>query len=110
MQLTKLLEGTAVIENNELAGYTDTREINLEYYMLEVDGYNPEIDQQRVYGIQIVKTEVDRTNKINTETQLIPDISTNKESVKSILQKLIVHKVTPIALYNVLEDIIGVYN
>lgn len=108
MQLTKLLEGTAVIENEELKELP-TQKISLEYFLLEVEGFNYYTDCQRVYGIQVVKTEVDRFNKINTETELIPDLSTDKENVRDILKKLIEHKVTPIALRNVLEDIVGVH-
>lgn len=109
MQLTKFLEGTAVIEAKEIRKFPTGKEVNLEYYLLEVDGYSFEEERQRVYGVQIVKTELDEASKINTETELIPDLSTNKENVKEILRKLIEHRVTPVGLYNVLEDIIGVH-
>lgn len=108
MQLTKFLEGTATIKPEDFEDMY-TKEINLEYYMLEVDGYNQEYEKQRVYGIQIVKTEVDESNKIFTETELVPDLCSDKENVRGLIQKLIKNKVTPISLHNVLEDTIGIH-
>lgn len=108
MELTKTLEGTATIEPYEFVEKGLSKQINLEYYILEVNGYSGLEENQRVYGIQIVKTEIDQNDKIKIETELIPDLSTNKEGVKNIIKKLIEHKVTPVSLYNVLEDIIGI--
>ncbi len=108
MELDKFLEGTATIELKGREQFLDSKEINLEYYMLEVDGYNFEEGRQKVYGIQVVKTEVDNNNRIHTETELVPDISPDKEAVREIIQKLIKNKVTPVSLQDVLEDTIGV--
>ncbi len=108
MELDKFLEGTATIGIGSREQLLDAKEINLEYYMLEVDGYSCEEQTQKVYGIQIVKTEVDKNNKIHTDTELVPDISPDKETVKAIIQKLIKNKVTPVSLHDVLEDTIGV--
>lgn len=107
MKLNKSLEGTATINRDELKDCS-AKEINLEYYMIEVNGYNYETEQQKLYGIQVIKTEVDRTNKINTETELIPDLSSNKDTVKGILKRLVESKVTPICLMSVLQDIVGI--
>jgi len=105
MQLTKSLEGTAKIEKGDLTNYP-AQEICLEYYMLEVDSCNFDLERQKLYGIQVVKTERDYSKKTSTETELIPELSPNKEEVKEILKKLILNKVTPICLVNVLEDIV----
>lgn len=107
MKLSKSLTGTASIGTEELQGCS-AKEISLEYYMIEVNGYSYELEQQRLYGIQVIKTEIDEANKINTETELIPDVSSNKDTVKGIIEKLVENKVTPICLMNVLEDIVGI--
>jgi len=108
MQLTKSLVGTAEVELEELKKSTNYSRMDLEYYMLEVQSCNQEVEQPS-YGIQITKTQVDSSNNLDTETELIPDISTNREEVRSILQKLVKNKVTPVGLFNIIEDFVGVH-
>lgn len=110
MQVKKELTGTARLDIKESYTPRNYHEVSLEYYLLEVEDSNKCQDRNKVYGIQIIKTEVGKYNTVNTETELIPNISPDKEGVKGILDKLIRNKVTPIALHNVIEDIIGVVN
>jgi hypothetical protein len=76
--------------------------------MLEVESYNYDTEKQKLYGIEVVKTEVDRSNAVSTECEMITDLSSDKKTVKEILKRLVENKVTPICVVNVLEDIIGI--
>ena len=108
MQLTKTLEGTAVVEFEELTESSINNRMDLEYYMLEVESCYQEV-KKPIYGIEITKTQVDNLNILDTEIEQIRDISTDREEVRNILQKLVKNKVTPVGLFNIIEDFVGVH-
>lgn len=93
---------TLLNENN----HTDTimkNRIKLEYYTTK-KSINVESKEEITYGISIIKKEYCK-NKVKLETNSVEKISTNKGKVKNIVKMLKDYKVTPIALEDVLEDI-----
>lgn len=78
--------------------------IELEYYLVESD-YNTieEADAKKTYGICIIK----KTNEQFIEGKLISDFSCCISKTKEVLKTLAENSVTPITLYNILEDIVG---
>jgi len=85
------LYGTSILkyENNEET---------LEYYMLN---NNDESNEKKIgiYGIEIVKK-----NKKSEEKSFIQDLTVNKEFAEEILQKVKDNMVTPVHLYDVIEN------
>ncbi|MGE5328729.1 MAG: DUF6514 family protein [Deltaproteobacteria bacterium] len=110
MQVNKELAGKAKYGVEEYGEPICLKEMSLEYYLIESDSSNQKSDKLNVYGIEIIKTEVDKSNSVKTEFELVPNISSDKEGVKEILDKLVRYKVTPIALHDVLEDFSRIMN
>ena len=78
--------------------------IELEYYLVESENGALEVsDGKKVYGIGIIK----KTKEECSEGMLVADFSCCITRTKEVLKKLVSNSVTPIALHNVLEDIIG---
>ncbi len=79
--------------NKSLYKNVETDDFNLSYYLIENDGY----------GIEVEKTN----NSQVQESEAIYDISTDKTSVNSLLDKISNGKVTPTTLYDVVTDYIN---
>lgn len=110
MQVNFQLAGKAKYGFEEFIEPTYLREINLEYYLIESGSPSQRNDSSNVYGIQVIKTEVDMLNSVATEIERVPNISSDKEGVIEILDKLVKNKVTPVALHDVLEDFSRIMN
>lgn len=78
----------------------EDKEETLKYYILDNE---ITLDNQvsKVYGLEIVKE-----NNLNTENSLVSDLTTNKEFAEDIIKKLMDNTVTPMHLYDVLENLI----
>ncbi|HEX9059827.1 MAG TPA: DUF6514 family protein [Clostridia bacterium] len=82
-----------------------TSPIKLEYYLLESNSTDSiGSDGNTIYGIEVVK----KTGNETLESELVRNLSSCSDSVKSILSKLAQNSVTPVALPFVLDDLIGV--
>jgi len=76
----------------------ENKEEQLEYYMLN---NNDEINENKIgiYGIEIIKKSA------NTEEKsFVSDLTINKEFAEEILKKIKDNMVTPMHLYDVLEN------
>lgn len=77
----------------------------LEYYLIESDITHPdELMQDKVYGVEIVKKNVNE----KVEREIIKDLSCCRKNTENILNKLVNNTVTPVCLSHILDDIIGV--
>lgn len=110
MHLRKELAGNMKYEIEEFVEPIYLREMNLEYYLIESEVPIQDNNSLNVYGIQVVKTEMDKSNSVIRECEFVPNISPDKDGVKKILDKLIRNKVTPIALHDVLDDFSRIIN
>lgn len=89
--MLKELYGTSMIKYEE-------KEELLEYYILN---NNDEITENKIgiYGIEIIKK-----NEESEEISFISDLTVNKEFAEEILKTIKDNIVTPVHLYDVLEN------
>lgn len=101
--INRVLESKAEItkdENRDSMG----EPIALEYFLLENKIHEfPELFESKIYGIEIVKKMKDQIIEMNS----FRDISSYREKTKDLIHMLAKHKVTPISLPEILEDVIG---
>lgn len=84
--------------NCEYLNAEEHREINLEYYLL----FNEEKD---VFGIEVLKKEINSLGLESIETEIIPDYNEDQEITKRVISILGENKVTPIVLNEILQEI-----
>ena len=93
--MLKELYGTSMLK------YENKEEI-LEYYILSNNDENVvDMNKMQIYGIEIVKK-----SDSSEEKSFVSDLTVNKEFVEEIAKKFKDNIVTPIHLYDVLEDIL----
>ena len=100
MEYKKSFFGKTIIDSSDSEELSDEERIELEYYetrnMVERNG--------RKYGIEVVKKK-DEKEKFNIETKVINDISDEEKDVNRLLNLLMINKVTPIAVDDIISDI-----
>ncbi len=79
-------------------------EVVLEYYKSKKYTFR-KAKLKTYYGITIVKREY-KKDKVNLEKNTVKQISTNENKIKNLLEVLKTYKVTPIALNDVLTDLL----
>ena len=98
MEYKKSLFGRAVIESSDYDDVIDN--IELEYY----ETHNIAGKSNREYGIEVVKRE-EKSEKFNIESKIVNNISNEENKIKSLLKILMLNKVTPISVDDVISDI-----
>lgn len=79
-------------------------EVVLEYYKSKKYTFR-KAKLKTYYGITIVKREY-KKDEVNLEKNTVKQISTNENKIKNLLEVLKTYKVTPIALNDVLTDLL----
>jgi hypothetical protein len=101
--MIKYLEKKVEIFPSESSGEVK-KNIELEYYLIESDFNSLDgISGEKVYGIEIIK----RTEEEKYECEMIRNFSNSEVCTKDLLEKLATHKVTPVALPFVMDDLLG---
>lgn len=104
----KLLEVSLDLE--PLYSESNNTKMSLEYYLIE-DIYKDEEETQNSYktfGVEVIKKEYLPNNIINIEKKSARHLSLNKQKVETLLDNLAKNYVTPVSLFNVLDNLIGV--
>lgn len=96
--------GATVLNEKSLVETNMKNKIKLEYYATEKP-ICVRKEKAISYGISIIKKEYCK-NSIKCEKQSVEKISTNKRKIKDIIKILKDYAVTPIALEDVLEDLL----
>ena len=96
--------GALVLNEKRLVETNMKNRIKLEYYATEKPICVKE-EYEIAYGISIIKKEYCK-NRIKREKNSVEKISTNKRKIKDIIKMLKEYEVTPIALEDVLEDLL----
>lgn len=96
--------GATILNENILIETNMRNKIKLEYYATERPICVKE-EKAIAYGISIIKKEYCK-NSIKCERNSVEKISTNKRKIKDIIKILKDYAVTPIALEDVLEDLL----
>lgn len=96
------LENTLLLEQFGETGIFYPME--LRYYLLESEiTMEEELIRVKTYGVGIIK----ETREECSEARLVENFSSSLARTKEVLNLLVRNSVTPISLYNVLEDIAG---
>jgi len=96
---SKVYYGGTTFEKEELTDARIDNRIELEYYRTK-----NEHNRKIIYGIEVIKKEY-KEKEINIESNNINNISDSINMVEGIIDTLKKHKVTPICLNDVVEDI-----
>ena len=102
---SKAYYGATFLEAEDLKETNINHRIELEYYTTKKYINNDAKEKFINYGIEIIKKEY-KNDKIDTETNNREYISNNAEKVIEIIETLKRHKVTPIGLNDVLDDLL----
>jgi hypothetical protein len=81
--------------------------MNLEYYLTEFipeDVNDMELSGKRHYGIEIVK----KVDGMKDEIQSVRSLSCDIEYTKAIFAKIVDNTVTPVCMFEILDDIVGI--
>lgn len=83
--------------------------ISLEYYLIE-DNYKDEVEEREVktFGVELIKKEYSLNSIIGKEQKTAKHISLDRVKVERLLEDLSSNTVTPMGLYSVLDNLIGV--
>lgn len=105
MEYSKNYHGKALLNEKDLEESKISNKIELEYYTTNNYKVNSVKETEEKYSIEVVKKEYD-TAGIVTESNCIENIKISSEKVVQIIETLRKHKVTPIGLNDVLEDLL----
>ena len=95
---TKRLFGRTVIDSSDSEEIDD--KIELEYY----ETSNLVEENGRKYGIEVVKKEKGN-KKFNIESKIVNNISNEEKHINNLLKILMLNKVTPISVDDIISDI-----
>ena len=96
--------GATLLDTADLVESNNKNRIVLEYYRNKNHSLKT-LKPKTFYGITVVKKEYIK-DKVKLETNRIKQISTNEGKIKNIIETLKTYKVTPIALNDVLADLL----
>lgn len=105
MYNSKTYYGGTFLEKEDFEEESINRKIELEYYGI-ANKRNAYLEEESsLYGIEVVKKEY-KEGEINIEANCIENISKNGDKIIEIINTLKRHKVTPVCLDEVLEDLL----
>ena len=105
MQNSSIYYGGTFLGEEDLKESNIKHRIELEYYTTKNYIDKETEDEKTTYGIEIVKREY-TNNEVEIETESKQHISNNAEKIIEIIETLRKYKVTPIGLYDVLDDLL----
>lgn len=100
MEYKKSLFGRTVIDSSDSDEIGEDEKIELEYY----ETHYLADKHGRKYGIEVVKKKR-RNEKFNIETKIVNNLSSKEKEVDKLLEILMLNKVTPISVDDVISDI-----
>ena len=100
MEYKKSFFGRTVIDSSDSEELNDNEKIELEYY----ETRNLAEKEERKYGIEVVKKK-DKDEKFNIESKVINNISSEEKVINRLLEILMINKVTPITVDDIISDI-----
>ncbi len=95
--------GTTLLQEKDARNTNNKNKIELEYYRIKKHGFML-TKRKTFYGIAVVKKEYVE-DKIKMEKNIINKITTSERKIVNIIEKLKKCKVTPVALEDVLTDL-----
>lgn len=96
--------GCALLDETDLVETKNKNRIELEYYGTEKRN-RYRFKNQMFYGVSIIKKEYE-DDKIKFEKNIVEKVTTDEGVISKVIETLKKHKVTPISLNDVLEDLL----
>lgn len=100
MEYKKSFFGRTVIDSSDSDELNFNEKIELEYY----ETHNLLKENEREYGIEVVKRN-QKNEKFNIESKVVNNISKEENEVNRLLEILMVNKVTPVTVDDIISDI-----
>ncbi len=100
MEYKKSFFGRTIIDRSDSEELSEDEKIELEYY----ETHNLAEKNERKYGIEIVKKK-EKDEKFNIESKIINNISNEEQKINKLLNILMINKVTPITVDDIISDI-----
>lgn len=100
MEYKKSFFGRTVIDSSDSEEIKSDEKIELEYY--ETRNLNEK--HGRKYGIEVLKRN-HKTEKFNIESKVVNNISNEEKEINRLLEILMLNKVTPISVDDIISDI-----
>ena len=100
MEFKKSFFGKTVIDSSDSEELSEDEKIELEYY----ETHNMVAKNEIKYGIEVIKKK-DKNEKFNIESKIINNISNEEKEVNRLLEILMINKVTPITVDDIISDI-----
>lgn len=99
MEYKKSFFGRTIIDSSDSEEIRENEKIELEYY--EIHNFS-EINERK-YGIEVIKKNENK-EKFNIESKIINNISSKENEINKLLKILMLNKVTPISVDDVISD------
>lgn len=100
MEYSKSFFGKTIIDSSDSEEIKTDEKIELEYY--KTHNLNKKDDKQ--FGIEVLKRDV-KQDKFNIETKIVNNISNEENTISRLLEILMINKVTPVSVDDVISDI-----
>lgn len=100
MEYQKFLFGKTVVDSTVSDELSSDEKFELEYY----ETTNSAEENKRKFGIEVVKKK-DEDEKFNIESKIVNNLSNEENTVKKLLNMLMMHKVTPTTVDDIISDI-----
>lgn len=100
MEYSKSFFGKATIDSSDSEDIRDDEKIELEYYKTN----NVTQKDDKKFGIEVLKRDV-KQDEFNIETKIVNNISSEENTISRLLEILMINKVTPISVDDVISDI-----
>ena len=100
MEYQKSFFGRTIIDSSDSENINDDERIEVEYY----ETHNLTEKHGRKYGIEVLKRN-QKKEKFNIESKIVNNISKEKKEINKLLEILMINKVTPVSVDDVISDI-----
>lgn len=100
MEYKKSFFGRTIIDSSDSEDLRCNEKIELEYY----ETHNLTGKYERKYGIEVVKKD-EKSEKFNIESKMVNNISNEEKDINRLLEILMLNKVTPISVDDIISDI-----
>lgn len=100
MEYKKSFFGRTVIDSSDSEDIGCDEKIELEYY----ETHNLAQKYERKYGIEVIKKN-EKSEKFNIESKIVNNISNEENEINKLLEILMLNKVTPISVDDIISDI-----
>lgn len=100
MEYQKSFFGRTIIDSSDSENINDDERIEVEYY----ETHNLTEKHGRKYGIEVLKRN-QKKEKFNIESKIVNNISNEEKEINKLLEILMINKVTPVSVDDVISDI-----